>query len=242
MITDERLDELIFDYLEGNLSAEEREAVEILKAENETFNAQVMQWKNTYVSEPLPLVDDLQRKLLIPSGNNGTARILHSLGLLLLLVFLPGDGLNSIRQVQSAEKMRNADDEKNIVSAVAPLEVNTPVPACERLEDKIVSLQAREVAAPAHLSSISDAEDFEILTDKNPLPALSVEMPDVRQIEIMRVTVPPVSAVKTGETKKLSKKQIRALRVHKRNSRRKSTIEFQPGNVPYVVPLDGKNF
>jgi hypothetical protein len=88
----ETLDELIFDYLEGNLEAEEKEAFELLMRENDMVHWQVKLWRNTYVEEPLPVIDELERKLAISNDTStitGMARRLFMNTLLVLLVFLP---------------------------------------------------------------------------------------------------------------------------------------------------------
>jgi hypothetical protein len=59
------IDELIFDYLEGNLNKEEHEAFNLLKEENETFAHQVRLWQNGYVNEALPSTSELEERCMV---------------------------------------------------------------------------------------------------------------------------------------------------------------------------------
>src|SRR4051812_1203499 len=73
MTTENEKDELIFDFLEGNLNAAEEEAFLILQEESELFNRQVRLWQNTYMHEPLPAIKNLESKLFINTGNHTTS-------------------------------------------------------------------------------------------------------------------------------------------------------------------------
>jgi hypothetical protein len=88
MITDNKQDELIFDFLEGNMSADEAEAFRILQEESELLNRQVRLWQNTYLREPLPSVEALQQKLFIRPDNRHSGTFSARLYSLLMVVML----------------------------------------------------------------------------------------------------------------------------------------------------------
>ena len=98
MITDSQKEELIFDFLEGNLSAEEEEAFRILKDESEMFSREIRLWQNTYVEEPLPAIEALEKKLLIPagSGNGNLMMRIFTVMLIMFYITIPADQANEL--------------------------------------------------------------------------------------------------------------------------------------------------
>src|SRR5262245_10934614 len=78
------IDELVFDYLEGNLDKEEQEAFDLLKEENETFSHHVRLWQNAYISEALPVTSELEKRCLV-RGGSGTG-LMTNVGLIAIIV------------------------------------------------------------------------------------------------------------------------------------------------------------
>jgi hypothetical protein len=235
MITENEQDELIFDFLEGNLSPDEKEAFLILKDESEVLSRQVRLWENTYLHESLPSIEALENKLLIPeNGSRGFSFRIYGL-LIMMLAILPivGDRQEtSIRTLSIA----HVDITKPLVRK-QELQYFERIPKAVEKKKKVTNKQQIPETAPVNIMqflpsySVPDVKVDEVHTSQD-LPLKKVSLAKLR-----------VKTPATTFRKQWSGKERRAIRKKKRkDSSAKQAGEFMKGNVPYVVPLNSNNF
>jgi hypothetical protein len=233
MITDDQHDELIFDFLEGNLSPEEEEGFQILRDESEVFSRQIKLWENAYLHDPLPSIKNLEDKLLIRK-EHGTSAIFKRLSFLLFILVMHDS-------VQIYERVP-ADRQTNIVN-VPNFTTSEDSPQAGS-ECEVKSVQA-ETSTQREVTPIVDSRSAEptlagaVKVRLNPL--LEWRQPVLEKLTIESVsTTTPVSEV---VRKKLSRRENRLLRkIRWQNDGTRKANEFQKGKIPYVVPLNDNNF
>lgn len=236
MITDDQRDELIFDYLEGNLNAEEEEVFRILNDESELFNREVRLWQNTYISEPLPSIEALENNLLIAGKNNTRNTIVSRIGIALILLFVnttPDTGNSS---VSLAGRLKNSaqvaipgerEEPKNAITTECQPELRTA-----KKTQSLASLSddARELSFTPSSGSVLKL-DF----------IIEVPKPGVGNLPTEALTIP--ISVGKAERKKWTRRENRLIRKKRwRADELRRQSEFLKGKVPYVVPLDSNNF
>jgi hypothetical protein len=233
MNTGPQTDELIFDFLEGNLSREEEEALRILKDESELFDREVRLWQNTYLREELPAIESLEQKLLIRSGWNFA---LWGSRLCMLLLGIFASTSATLHQTNFPKRA----EERKITAICSPaaqvhVSPDLAVTVIRKAITKPVTLLSAQV-------SISDPDPMDIdIVSERKLDSI---------IEVGKVTLPVISIKKTEKVKpsalsrkKWTRRETRMLRKKRwRENRERAASEFQKGKVPYVVPLDSKNF
>jgi hypothetical protein len=233
MITDNKRDELIFDFLEGNLSAEEEEAFRILKDESELFNREVRLWQNTYLEEPLPAVDVLEKKLLIHSGwdmRSLWSRMYSVLLILFVFVMIPADRMNEGSADSFVAKT------VKVPSSVRGIEKSEVVaPNVEEMHPKVIGIGKRVSQTTDTRHEVTSTVR---LRDLNLKSLADLPKPGMQKIEIKKTIIVPV--VTRKKWTKREKKLIRQKRWHDNNTRQAN--KFQKGRVPYVVPLNSSNF
>ena len=239
MITENEQDELIFDFLEGNLSHDEEEAFLILKEENELFNRQVRLWQNTYMKEPLPSVELLERRLIIQPGRhtvNFSSRIYMVLIIMLTYVTLPGDGvekyvpgaITKVTHDNTPIPEETADQASKIIFDCME-DQNIVVKRTVQTQSEVVTKDDRPINQPAVLSK----PDLEAL--------FMTEQLILKKIEVRKGETPKPNSV--AARKKWSRREMRMIRQKLwQDSDTRKANEFQKGNVPYVVPLNSNNF
>jgi hypothetical protein len=236
MITGNEHDELIFDFLEGNLTAEEEGAFRMLKDESELIDRQVRLWENTFLKEPMPSVEALEQKLLLQPGiqtGGWLGRIYAWLPILFLYITFAGDfapetetnAPNGLKTNETTSSTTACLSEPVLVSE-EPVKPKLPHPP-----QKVATSQFENTKSLTMTVAVSDLKRSTIIT-----PLISV-----RRIE------PIDLRLKTHRSflvkKKWSKREMRFIR--KRlwqidNTRQLN--EFRRGRVPYVVPLSNNNF
>jgi hypothetical protein len=235
MITENEQDELIFDFLEGNLSADEKEAFLILKDESEVLSRQVRLWENTYLQEALPSVDALEKKLLIrvDNGTRGFSSRIYGL-LIMMLAFLPvtGDKQETLIRKMSIEQVNVTkplpQDQKLRYSELIP----------QTLKEHDVK-QAVRIQEPV-MPSVEDIQDPASVHDLK-MDAVHVSQDlALQKIKVGQLNVRKAVLSFRKQWSRLEKKQIRKKKW--KDSDAKHAAEFMKGNVPYVVPLNSNNF
>ncbi len=234
MITENEQDELIFDFLEGNLSPDEKEAFLILKEESEVLGRQVRLWENTYLHEPLPSIEVLENKLLIPeNGARGFSFRIYGL-LIMMLAILPivGDRQeasirNSVAHIDITEPLIHKQEIQSFKRIAKTVEkkknVTRKTPKQETVPESMVQFQPSASVPAIEIDEIRTSQDL-VLKKISP-GKLSVKKP-----------------VLTFH-KKWSRHEKRQIRKKKwKDSDAKHAAEFMKGNVPYVVPLNSNNF
>jgi len=223
---DNSYDELIFDYLEGNLSTQERQAFEMVMDDNEQLFHQVQVWKRTYVAEEMPEVSLLEKTLLIKSkGGFGISTLVSSIILVACLFVFQNTNpvlyqaeykVAPIEEVTTQLQTKFSVKEEEVSSAQKQI-----------LEAKII----QESILPLSLQS-------ELLPQKIFLQVLTnPEIPEIRELKLMVVKTKKLSPTR------FSRKEMRELNQKKRQGQEKRMADqFLKGREAYVVPLNNKNF
>ena len=232
------LDEMAFDYLEGNLLPEEKDAFELLMAESEITHHQVKLWKSTYFSEALPMVDDLEKKLLKYESHSFAGEIIRKiLGVMLMLspvVFL----MVNIQAVQE-----NATAElpavMPIVNEVSHQCVDIPKPeVISVMRDKISQIEITENP----VINVKPESSLELRLTKANTNLLKTSVEKAVMLKNFKI-VSTNSVSAKSSMRKLSGKEIRSLNKRKRKEhQRQMEMKFMKGKEPYVVPLKNSNF
>ncbi|HZY82495.1 MAG TPA: hypothetical protein VFE50_23375 [Cyclobacteriaceae bacterium] len=214
------IDELVFDYLEGNLDKEEQEAFNLLKEENETFNHNVRLWQNAYISEGLPETGDLEQRLMI--GRQPGTGIMSKVGLVTIIVGLLSFVPSSINE--KLPEFRPLQEEPPVAVIVTE---PTPVRKTNRKEFKE---QKEQIVEPSPSSGMIEVSEVQVVDLWKTVP---VTLPSVtiKALELRLVTE-RVPAYTDRDINRLKRRQLE----------RRRAGEFKAGNIPYVVPLSSKNF
>jgi hypothetical protein len=238
MITENEQDELIFDFLEGNLSPDEEEAFLIMKEESELFNRQVRLWQNTYLEEALPSVELLEKKLFIKPGSdtvNFSSRLYIILIILLTYATLSGDSTHHNVPHTVVKVVQN----NSIAGETAGKDLNLIV-GCTEVR-KIVARRTIELKSETPIENSQPAYQPFILFERKPEVSFKTEQPTLRKIEIRKNGDQKTTTVVAR--KKWTRQEMRRIRQklwqdnHTRNANK-----FLKGKVPYVVPLNSNNF
>jgi hypothetical protein len=237
----EKQDELIFDFLEGNLTPGEEEAFLILKEESEVLGREVRLWQNTFLKEPLPSIDALEKKLFIhedlQKGNLRT-RIYALVMIVLTYIIAPVDMRDHVNPVPV-----------NPSADVSPATANaTPQALTPAVDPHEREINVRRAFAPASLPDLTPAKDqapadelrqtFATNTAVLLLQPAEIEIRSNAQIEPQGSK--PDSVIRRKEWSKHEQRMIR--KKLRRDDRVRKINEFRSGNEPYVVPLNSNNF
>jgi hypothetical protein len=242
MTTDDQQDQLIFDFIEGNLTAEENDAFRILIEESELLDREVRLWQNVRLKEePLPSTDGLEKKLLLlrhgTTGRNTATRI-YCLLLILLVGLTPQSEKSAVytyhqhlSDVVSTPEVIVFDRVSNCEEVVAATEGDVPASIQKS------TAPDPKVASDAHTFAIEEIP----LTAKKLQTIIDAKKPDWRTMKIKKTIYDqPAAGI---ERKEWSGREKRLIRQRLRNAERvRQANEFQKGRVPYVVPLNNNNF
>lgn len=244
MMPNKKQDELIFDFLEGNLSVEEQEAFRILKDESEVLSREVRLWQNTYLKEPLPSIKALEETLLRHHADN-TSFIprLYSIGIILLASLIVSSGRIQPQAITLERHVATVLSNIDLPSdAAIHADMNPTTSEC---------IELQRVSPETSSVQVMDQTVFE----KHWLAVPSFTMKEV-QVDADLLSTPKVTFTKPriipaqsqghqnlrGQ-KKWSRQEVRMLRKKLRNDEnQRKANEFLKGNVPYVVPLKNNNF
>jgi hypothetical protein len=237
MTTNSEQDELIFDFLEGNLSPDEEEAFIMLKEESEVFNRQVRLWQNTYFDEPLPSVKVLEEKLLIkPNTHSGNfpTRIYTVLIIMFMFAVTPEDRTRKPGS-ETFKVLRN---------------VSKTIPHQDQIENLQTDLNFKEnktksTSRENHSQVVTEVNESEyqsvVLSYQKPESLFKPQEFTLQKIGLTKnKSRKPTSVVVRKKWTGREKRQIRKKRIQDRREREAN--EFLKGNVPYVVPLKSNNF
>jgi hypothetical protein len=239
MITDNETDELIFDFLEGNLSADEEEAFLLLKDESELFSHQVRLWQNTYLKESLPSVEALEKKILIqPKGYTGNLSARFYAFVIILIISLPIVGEHG-RKFEPINFNFHAVEQKTSAVDIVPDQMR-------QRSEFIVNSRSKTIRAIkpvkrniAIVEKVDTIYRSAMLSEMKPEPLVRPQKFTLGNIEIIRTRIQNQVFIR----KKWSKNEMRQIRKKKRlDDTTYDAREFLKGNVPYVVPLKSSNF
>jgi|GEM_PF-6082090 len=240
MITEEKQDELIFDFLEGNLSPDEEEAFLILKDESEILNREVRLWQNTYLQEPLPSVEALEQKLVIQK-NRDTGRLSTRIYAIMLI------GMTLIAAGDSFDKYIAGSIPQSKAQLTPSQETTAPISnLVPEYSEKVTSVGRQILASPESKENIAPLTDRLATGELFALPVLKGEelmiKPQAHTLEDFRFTRPEKDQ-RTHVQRKWSRHEQRLIRKKIwQDHRSRKVNEFRSGNEPYVVPLNTSNF
>jgi hypothetical protein len=225
-------DEIIFNYLEGNLSGDEKNAFEMLMSSNERLRTEVRAWKKTYMAESFQVTAKLEKQIL---GSVKRTRWFFSLNVftaVLILMFIPA----RVKDVTITRSVLTSA--KTIGSGLAHHDAKS-VYLPESLVNQKQQLK-RHIDKEETIRNILElVKKDKFIKSKNAIAVLPV--PETSTLKIISPSVqipPPIQLSKASRVKKFSWKETRAINRKKRKDyQRKTESKFLEGNVPYVVPL-----
>jgi hypothetical protein len=224
-------EEIIFDYLEGNLSVEEKDAFELLMNESEMIAHEVKVWRNTYISEPLPNVEHLENFLIIKSSSAGAGqlkRFLSAMALLLLLTS-PSPNVYEFSEKESATLpvLNEAQMDSNVLK-------DSDCGGIPNIFNEKIGRQKSKTTDELILVSHRETVHPQVLLSK-PFIWKEIQLKEIPFVETKLVT--------TSMVKKKMIRKSRSLNAQKRrNEVENIAAKFLSGREPYVVPLKSTNF
>lgn len=247
----EELDLLLFEYLEGELAAEETKALEERLAKEPALQEELESWKASYVEQDFYDTAGLEKR--ISSANRIPGRFPFTISLNIVVPALVAVLLSfmlltderkeptkvaaerntpAARMEVSTEETEGSEEPAPVVADNAKAEKVTK-PRTEANQDKV---EKEDVYRPQQEEEISNPA----LPGIERLPAKWAE----RSSEILSdITVKRVKVTKKERVFNISRRQLRMIERRKEKaSQERRAREFMKGNVPYVVPLNTQNF
>jgi hypothetical protein len=228
------LDALIFDYLEGNLSVGEREAFDRQLQEDEKLQTELQIWQKTYLSEDLPDTSRLDELLLRPENKDYYQLFLNSfLFLAVVFIILPGR-----LKEKSAPNYLDVSPSKHGLNlpSISPSAAKEKGPGTAVFPFMQLSRKSSDTSLDQNISE-GRIDDVETLKSIEGRGSEAIEPIFEIPTRINRADL------KSKEIKSLSKAEIRKRnRLIRKTYTARKAGEFRKGRIPYVVPLDNKNF
>lgn len=226
------LDNLLFAYVEGELTGGQRQQLEARLASDAALRAELELWKESFVAQAFYDTQKLEASLLrepVKPVNTRTSTYVFVVMLMTsLLSFLP---------LATEKETRQTPEQINLLTPAIAAENDT-----EETESPVISPVARNERViretPAEIF-LTEKVNYAVLPKRQLLPlqviAIVPRMPvaNPKKIVVKKPVVVP----------ELTRKQRRAISKMKEKARqRRLANEFLKGNVPYVVPLNSRNF
>jgi len=234
--SEEDIDIMLFDYLEGNLPDNELELVNLQIAEDPIIREELSLWKSSYVQADFYNTSALESTLVrrsVPAFNFNFH--LNSILIICIAVFTGtkinthGLELNTNQmqiltiesippeiQIQSVEKVTTS-------KKIPPIETTGVVLEYEKSVQGEIAISVPEPIWPNFAPVINELQI-------NPIENIAM---DSRQMSPFLVK----------DVKKMDRKSKRAKQKMQRKAvQNQKASEFLKGNVPYVVPVDTQNF
>ena len=249
---DNNLDEVFFDYYEGNLNEDEKTELFSLLDENPSLHHDFMLWKNAYVHEPLPAIGAMERSLIKKEIWSFRAKGYVALSIAAcagIMVFF-----------WSITAERKADQDSNslkisIEQKVKPAIFNYSSGA------KHVFLKKDMIQRSKNLDSTnqfqSNKSSIQPIVSMQDTVAPRLDMVNEKYSDIVsdvyidtfKINREPLDLEEnviqniTPQTIQLSKKELKKIQKAKERAKtRRQEQEFLKGNQPYVVPIDPNRF
>jgi hypothetical protein len=228
-------EELIFDYLEGNLSHHEKEAFELLMADDMELMREVKAWKETFITASFPTSRELEEHILNfrPVRKNTWTLTLNSMIWLSLILCVPSPIQEDVPQSGKVRQMATASK-----TGEAFKQILAP--------KKVSNVKMTQSGKPTQVDQenrltpdVTEIVSFAIPT------SIKVKDPSLFTKIIVSPSnkMPPLEIASQSSNRQLLRRDIRKINRQKRREfDKKSEAQFLKGNAPYVVPLDMKNF
>jgi hypothetical protein len=224
---DNETEELIFDYLEGNLSPREREAFEILMADDNGLREQMQAWKKTYVSETFPASTELEHRIVQPYAKKRWMFSLNSFVITSLILLCIPASLN--------EKFQFGR-----LPSPAGIVIESPPVAHHTLPEE-TSINTKNKNPDNKKTKTIDTRKADTPVDKILSTSLS-RMPLLTEERVAGLSqIPSLEKAVKKQTirKQLTRQQIRKINKKKRRYyERILGAKYSKGKVPYVIPLN----
>ena len=231
--SDRNMDRVMFDYLEGELSGEERHQLEVEALHNDVLREELELWQSSYVDSEFYDTSLLEGSLVsIPKITPFSSFTFYLNSILIIAI-----SFISSTKVQLEPEMltvRNTFTATRIEAKIPELKPGEFVPVSPTTLNGIPETYSSNDPA-FDLSFDREEIDFEIM-EMHPMVWSDLQMNPEGKVEIKALKVP----VKLREKDRKKLRQIE--RMKGRAERERRAAEFMRGNIPYVVPIDTQNF
>jgi hypothetical protein len=237
--SEEDIDIMLFDYLEGNLPEDEIKLIESQIASDPLIKEELTLWESSYIREDFFDTSVVESSILrkkIPSFN--FTFYLNSV-LVCCLCFLSGTNFNAHSDTYALLNMPapipielKSENRNSKLPELKSLLTTGPLPASApsgklKFNEKPNMMQANNFMEFTQLSSIKKIEMEVIGFSKNPPSKLNL----LREKKA------------TTLSRKSIRRHDRSLRkMQNKAARERMATKFIKGNIPYVVPIDPNNF
>ncbi|MES2733030.1 MAG: hypothetical protein V4714_14875 [Bacteroidota bacterium] len=236
---EENNDLLIFEYLEGDLSADKALAFERQLASDPALQMKLEQWKGTVVTQDFYDTQHLEEKLLQYTGEVG--KRINSIVIGVMLSFLCS--------------LLPLSLEKGKSMPIQPIRLPSPIIAGS-LKESVVETNKRALLAKAFSPIVLPAKTTqELITPVRQ----SRKMTELELLQPRQLVLPVISSMGTPNElevkmkvvtiqKPLAKRMItrkqawKTKRMKEKARQQREADQFLKGHVPYVVPLNTTNF
>ena len=245
---DNNLDEVFFNYYEGNLSETEKTELFSLLDDNPSLHHDFMLWKNAYVHEPLPEICAMERSLIKKEIWSSRAKgyvavsVAACAGIVLLFWLITAE--------------RKLDQKSNILKT--PIEENNKSEASEFLQSNNNVILNKNIISPTNKNQLpSVKENFHPIVSVQDTVTAKLDMVNEKNtnivsdvsIDTFNIDNVPLHLEQkdiqnvTPQTIQLSKKELKKIQKAKERAKtRRQEQEFLKGDQPYVVPIDPNRF
>jgi hypothetical protein len=230
--SEENIDLMIFDYLEGNMTMEEQLDFEANAAVDALLKEELEIWQSTYIASEIPDTGVLESALIQkPSPFSSFTFYLNTL-LIIAVSFISNTQIErefnavQIMDIPSIELVKRAP-------TYFKEENGRYIPVIHKVDmgDKTASEEIDELPLESNQASLM------ILSTR----ALNFDEYLINPIETVKIS--GVEYTFPKEQKKMDRKQLRQLKkMRNKAARQRRAYEFMQGDVPYVVPIDTRNF
>jgi hypothetical protein len=248
----EELDLLLFEYLEGELPAEEEKALEEHLATEPALQEELENWKGSFVEEEFydtagleeRLVSANHRPLKFPFMTSLNVVVPALLTVLLSFMLVKDAGKESPAVV--AEKSTPAAVEEVVHEKTETAAEPAPVIAddAKAKKDKSVPMEAIQEKMRIADADRPQQEEELSLVNLPTIEGISVAWPEENGNEFLSdIVVKRVRMAKKERAPDISRRQQRMIKKRKEKAmQERRAREFRKGNVPYVVPLNSQDF
>jgi hypothetical protein len=231
-------DELLFKYLEGELSAQETAELEKALASDAALQGELDLWREAYVSAEFYPTEPLEKSLLqteVQTIRSSTVSVFVLTLLSSLLSFLPlAEQTQAPIPASPVREFRPAEQ-----TVLDFPEISQPAPAIQ-----VLSRPLPATPGPENPTPVTDFPQYPVVSAL-PAPML---LPLPVSGEPADLPGPASGAVKPAARKTpvprtISRKEQRQIERMKEKARQQRMADqFRKGRVPYVVPLNTKSF
>ena len=237
-ISSENIDEILFDYFEGNLSASEKNSVKLFLDENPEYLEDFRIWEVSNARH-YTLDNSIDTSLLKPA----TTYWLRDVSFLCFDLLILGTFVFSIQQDSSLQTTKQSEKERIVISN----EKNRIPTAKEKSSVSISSIIKSKKRVPEMLLLveheaiiIKDSSNEVILNTPPILVSVSDTLVDETSDKILIEEVKKEKEILSRKEERRRKIDIQKFKQKEKDKRNQN--EFLKGNQPYVVPINPNGF